>query len=144
MTDIVPELYKAIESSFNSRMATDPLIRSFNKRLEDGKATSEDVSEYAGRVGECASAALIANLKEENLPDGKLYWNIAERTIRPIFVKAHELINDAAAKVQTIEDEKLGLHLKPIKADFPEERVHAIISRLVDAINELGDDNEQS
>jgi hypothetical protein len=34
MTDIVPELYKKIESDFNSRMAMDPVIRSFNKRLE--------------------------------------------------------------------------------------------------------------
>lgn len=143
MTDVVPELNKRIDADFSARIAVDPAIRSFRKQLEKKTATAEDVSKYARRVGECASAALIASLKEEQLPDGKMYWNIAERTIRPLFVKAHDLINDAASKVQTIEDEKLGIHLQPIKAEFPEERVRAIINRLVDAINEVGDDYEQ-
>lgn len=144
MTDIAPELYMAIESRFNARMAVDPLIRSFNKKLEKKTASAEDVSEYARRVGECASAAMIAVLKEDNLPNGVLYLNIAEKTIKPIFKKAHELINEAAVAVQMLDDEKTGVGIKPIVADFPEERVNALIYKLVHTIADEGGDDEQN
>ncbi len=143
MTDIAPELYKAIESSFDAKMATDPLIRSFRKKLEKKTASSEEVSEYARRVGECSSSALISVLKEENLPNGILYLNIAEKTITPIFQKAHRLINEAAVAVQTVEDEKLGIGIKPIVAAFPEERVNALIYKLVHTIADEGGDDGQ-
>lgn len=144
MTDIVPELNNRIESSFNSRMAMDPVIRSFRKKLEKEDATAEDVSRYSRHVGECASAALIDVLKEENLPNGTLYLNIAERTIKPIFVKAYQLINEAAIKVQTVEDKKHGIGLKPIMAEFPEARVNALIIKLVNTLAEQGGNDEQN
>lgn len=143
MTDVAPELYKAIEASFDARMATDPLIRSFRNRLEKESATAEDVSEYARRVGECASAAMISVLKEENLPNGTLYLNIAEKTIKPIFRKAHQLINEAACAVQELEDQRVGVGLKPIVADFPESRVDALIYKLVHTIMDEGGKDEQ-
>lgn len=143
MTDVAPELYKKIESSFDALMAMDPRIRSFRKKVENETATSEDVSAFAGHVGECASTALTKHLKEENLPNGMLYYNIAEKTIKPIFKKAHELINEAACSVQAIEDKKLGIGLKPIYSDFPEERVNALINKLVHTIEEQGGNDEQ-
>lgn len=141
MSDVAPELYKKIKNEFETRMSVDPFIRKFRKKLEDEKASAEDVSNYARRVGECASAAMTSVLKEENLPDGRLYWNIADRTIKPIFIEAHKLINEAAAAVQMVEDRKLGINLKPIEAGFPEERVHALINKLVNEIEALGDED---
>ncbi len=144
MTDVAPELYKAIEADFDARMSTDPLIRSFRKKLEKETAIAEDVSEYARRVGECASAAMISVLKEENLPNGILYLNIAEKTIKPIFRKAHQLINEAAIAVQKVDDKKTGIGLKPVEAEFPEERVDALIYKLVHKIMDEGDRDEQN
>lgn len=143
MTDVVPELNKRIESDFDARMAMDPVIRSFRKQLEKKTATAEDVSKYSRRVGECASASLVAALKEENLPDGTLYFNIAERTIKPLFKKAHKLINEAAIAVQVLDDKKNGIGIKPIAADFPEKRVDALIYKLVNTLAEQGGDDEQ-
>lgn len=143
MTDVVPELKKRIEEDFDARIAMDPIIRSFRKQLEKGTATAEDVSKYSRRVGECASAALIATLKAENLPDGTLYFNIAERTIKPLFKKAHKLITEAAIAVQRVEDEKNGIGIKPIIADFPEKRVDALIYKLVNTLADQGGDDEQ-
>lgn len=143
MTDVVPELKKRIEEDFDARIAMDPIIRSFRKQLEKGTATAEDVSKYARRVGECASAALIATLKEENLPDGKMYYNIAERTIKPVFVKAHLMINEAAIAVQLAEDKKNGIGIKPIMSEFPEKRVEALINKIVHAVTNQGRSDEQ-
>ena len=143
MTDVVPELKKRIEEDFDARIAMDPIIRSFRKQLEKGTATAEDVSKYSRRVGECASAALIMVLKEDNLPDGILYFNIAERTIKPIFIKAHKMINEAAITVQVFDDKKNGIGIKPIAADFPEKRVDALIYKLVNTLADQGGDDEQ-
>jgi len=143
MTDVAPELYKAIDADFDARMATDPIIRSFRRKMENETSSAEDVSEYSRRVGECASAAMIAVLKEDNLPNGILYFNIAEKTIKPIFMKAHQLINEAAGTVQMVDDKKQGIGLKPITADFPEERVDALINKLVDTILGQGGNDEQ-
>lgn len=139
VTDIVPELYEAIERDFLMRVKTAPDIRAFNKKLSDEKATAEEVSQYAGRLGDCASAALISNLTEENLPDGRMYWNIADRTVRAIMKLVHTMVNDAAVSVQTVEDKKQGIGLKPIRADFPDERIDALINRMLEEFDKLGD-----
>lgn len=139
MTDIVPELYEQIEKDFLARVRTAPDIRVFMKKLEAGKAAPNEVSQYAGRLGDCASAALISGLREENLSDGRLYWNIAQRTVRPILQLVHKMVNDAAIQVQMIEDKKIGIGLKPIRADFPEERVNSLIRRMVDEFDKMGD-----
>ena len=138
-TDIVPELYKAIESDFHMRVKTSPDIRAFRLRLEKGTATAEDVSKYAGRLGDCASATLLAVLTEDNLPDGRMYWNIAERTVKPLMHTVYEMVNEAAATVQKREDEALGIGLKPIRADFPEERINSLINRMIEEFDKQGD-----
>ena len=79
MTDAVPELWEQISRDFNRSASTDVWIRSFLRRVKDGTATSEEASVYAGRLGTHAGSALARALKKESLPDGKLYWNIADR-----------------------------------------------------------------
>ena len=142
-TDIAPELYSAIERDFSMRVKTAPDIRAFTKRLEAGTATAEDVSTYAGRLGDCASAALISVLTEESLPDGRLYWNIAQRTIKPLMQKVHTMVNDAAIIVQRREDAALNIGLNPIRAPFPEERMNSLINRMIDEFDKQGDQNNE-
>lgn len=89
MTDAVPELWEQISRDFNRSASTDVWIRSFLRRVKDGTATSEEASVYAGRLGTHAGSALARALKKESLPDGKLYWNIADRTIRPLLTEVH-------------------------------------------------------
>ena len=129
--DIVPQLYEDILDSFNKAVEANKRIRIFKKKLEAGTATEKDVAEYAKRLGECAEAALSSNLTEERLPDGKLYWNIAERTIKPLLKEAHELVMKAAARQLQLEDKKTGINLKPAETEFPEERINELIDTII-------------
>lgn len=131
MEDVAPKLYNEILKDFERRLNSDGFIKSFKRKIEDKTATAEQVSTYARRLGEHGSEALCKYLIEDNLPDGKLYWNIAERTIKPLAEEIHKLVGEAAVATQLIDDEKSGIGLKPRVPTFPEERFNALINKVV-------------
>lgn len=139
MTDIVPALYEKIQSDFQQNIAEKKSIQTFREKLERNTATSQEVSLYAADLGECASKALCGNLTLDALPDQRLYWNIADRTIRPMLEEVYTMVNDAAEIVRKAEDEKLGIHIGSVSADFPEDRVHDLMDKLIETL-EAGND----
>ena len=128
--DVVPVLNEKIQTSFQSNMMRDRRIAQISKRIRDGTATFVDGHDYAERLGESLSKALISNLNEENLPDGRLYYNIAKRTVTPALRNNYELTNEAAEQIQSTIDSRLGIGLKSIKADFPESRIKGLIDKM--------------
>lgn len=128
--DVVPVLNEKIKTSFQSNMMRDRRIAQISKRIRDGTATFVDGHDYAERLGESLSKALISNLNEENLPDGRLYYNIAKRTVTPALRKNYELTNEAAEQIQSIIDSGLGIGLKSVKAEFPESRIKGLIDKM--------------
>lgn len=127
--DIVPDLYKKIQSKFEQNIAGNRLIRSFRSR---DKHTAKEVSLYAAEIGRCASDALSSCLTPETLPNGKLYWNIAQRTIIPLLEEAYEMVMDAAEVMQRQQDEKIGIRITPIRPAFPMERTKGLIEKLME------------
>lgn len=129
-TDVVPVLNERIQTSFQSGVMKDRRIAQITKRIRDGTATMTDGHDYAERLGEHLSRALTSNLTAEALPDGKLYYNIAKRTITPALQNNYELTNEVAADIQKIIDKDAGIGLGTVKADFPEERVQGLIDMM--------------
>lgn len=129
MADIAPELYEKIQKAFQQNMNSNKQIIRFWSRKEH---TAKEVSLYAAALGKCASGALSEVLTEEVLPNGKLYWNIAQRTIVPLLKEAYEMVMEAADEVQRKEDEAIGIALKPIRPKFPENRINDMINKLIE------------
>lgn len=129
-TDVVPELLSEIETAFKSRNMTDRALARVSKRIRDGTATQVDGHAYAERLGKNASGALQEVLTAENLPDGKLYYNIATRTVIPTLENNQALINEAAAEIQKSIDAKNKIHLNSIKPVFPVERINGLIDKM--------------
>ena len=129
-TDVVPELLSEIETAFKSRNMTDRALARVSKRIRDGTATQVDGHAYAERLGKNASRALQEVLTAENLPDGKLYYNIATRTVIPTLENNQALINEAAAEIQKSIDAKSKIHLNSIKPVFPVERINGLIDKM--------------
>lgn len=130
MTDVVPELLSEIETAFKSHNMTDRKLATVSKRIRDGTATQVDGHTYAERLGKNASKALQDVLIAENLPDGKLYYNIATRTVIPTLENNQALINEAAAEIQKTIDGKNKIHLNPVKPVFPAERINGLIDKM--------------
>lgn len=129
-TDVVPQLNEAIQTSFKSNVMKDRRIAQISKRIRDGTATFIDGHDYAERLGENLSRALISNLTEQTLPDGKLYYNIAKRTVTPALEENYNLTNEVAADIQKNLDEVAGIGLNAVKADFPAERIQGLIDKM--------------
>lgn len=130
MADIVPALNELIESTFQTKMVTDRRIARISKRIRDGTATLVDAHRYAQYTGEALSKALVQNITADSLPDGKLYYNIAKRTVTPALKECHVIVNDVSAQIQEIVDKKAGIGLKALKADFPDKRINGLVDKL--------------
>lgn len=144
--DVVPQLNEAIQTSFKTNVMRDRQIAQVSKRIRDGTATFVDAHKYAERLGENLSKALVSNLTEQTLPDGKLYYNIAKRTVTPALEETYNLTNDVNESVQAILDKKSKIGLKSVRADFPDERIQGLIDKMTtdgitleDALKWLGE-----
>lgn len=128
--DIAPALYEQIQSEFEKNMKGSRLIKNFQRK--GNKASAKEVSLYAAELGNCASDAFASVLTENALPNGKLYWNIAQRTIVPLLEEVYALIMEAAETVQRQQDEAMNIRIQPIIPEFPRERVEGLINKLID------------
>lgn len=128
--DVVPVLNEKIQTSFQTNMMKDRRITQISNRIRDGTATFYDGHDYAERLGENLSKAIRSNLNAETLPDGRLYYNIAQRTVTPALMENYELTNDVAEQIQSLLDAKQGIGLKSVKADFPKARIQGLIDKM--------------
>lgn len=131
--DIVPALLADIKADFERRVDGDDLLKRIAARVRNGTASLEDAHDYAVRLGEALSESLVANLTEGALPDGKLYWNIADRTIRPMLENSYDLTNQTAAEILRIIDEAENIGLSPVRSELPTERIHGLMDKAVGA-----------
>lgn len=138
--DIVPELYEKIHADFERKINSSRIIKTFRGRLEKKTADAKGVSFYAAEAGRCAADVLSRYLTEEYLPEGKLYWNILERTVVPLLREVNEMIMEAAKAQLILEDEKAGINLKPVEPDFPEYRIRDFMNKLMSFAEEAADE----
>lgn len=138
--DIVPELLEKMLSYFDECIKKNSKIQRFYSDVSKEKAKQTDVYYYSNEVAHAISDTILKYITKENLPDGILYWNIAERTITPLYEKAHELINKYYILVNTYEDRKRGIGLKTIPSSFPAQRVKDVIEAYIEAFNEVDED----
>lgn len=130
--DVVPALKEAIETRFQNGVMRDLRAIRISKRIRDGTATLSDAHEYSQALGESLSKALTNTLTAENLPNGTLYYNIAQRTVVPELQKTHQLVNEIARDIQEITDKKAGIGLKSVVAKFPELRISDLIDKMTE------------
>ena len=128
--DVVPELQDQIGTRFRSSILRDRTLQRVGKRIETGRADLSDAHAFAERLGFNLSDALVGTLTQENLPNGILYYNIAERTVIPALNENYELVNEAASTIQKTIDQQVGIGLGSVRADFPLERIQNLIDKM--------------
>jgi hypothetical protein len=128
--DIVPELKEQIDARFKSNNLRDRQLLRVSKRIQAGSADLTDAHAYAERLGVNLSDALTGTLTEDKLPNGKLYYNIAERTVIPSLEQNYEMVNEAAAQIQKAIDLQAKIGLGSVRADFPIERIQNLIDKM--------------
>lgn len=129
--DIVPELLENIQRDFNSKISKSAKLRSIRKSIESGSATYALANEYAVEVGGILADVFKTHIKSDVLPDGHMYYNIAERILTPTLTENHVIVTRVSAEVQEQLNRSVGLGLKGIEAPVNQHRIESIINRVV-------------
>lgn len=131
MEDIAPELLERIEQEFEDQFKADFLLAELAAKLEAGTATHTEAYEYAGRVGEILTDAYQHNIASSSLPDGKLWYNIANRVITPTMKNNYDIISKYVTDVQTSLNKAAGLGIKALPPDMDvSDKILGIVNRV--------------
>ena len=131
MEDVAPILLKQIQELYNQESTKNALIEVILAKIKGKQATYIDAEQYANELGEILAKAYKETFV--NLPDGKMYYNIAKRTVEPTMVGMHTDIADITDEVQTILNEQAGLGINPIRPELEQNKIDGILNRLAHA-----------
>ncbi|MCJ0567124.1 polymorphic toxin type 50 domain-containing protein [Enterococcus cecorum] len=129
--DIVPELLRNIQKDFDKEKENSELVQQLLQILEEGQANYLNANAYAVEIGELLSKVLNKNIIAETLPDGKMYFNIADRVLNTTLKHNHKLITDYSMEVQSQlnKNKKIGITVK--KPPINQDRIDSLVNKLV-------------
>lgn len=130
MADVAPALLDRIEKDFEKRFKKSKEAGRLLTAMADGRANQRMIHDYSLVAGKCLRDSLRTVLTADALPDGTLYYNIADRTVRPMLRQNHDLIVAYADDVQKGIYAKNKTGVGVIKPDFNENRAAGLIEKM--------------
>lgn len=128
--DIVPSLLKKIKSEFEGARLDSEILKDLLSKLHHSKASYLDANQYAIEIGEILSEALGASLTNETLPDGKMYYNIAQRVLTDVLGRNYELVSDYTEQVQKNLNSEAKIGLAAQVPELNQDRIDGLVNRL--------------
>lgn len=130
MEDITPDLLKKIQTDFASEFSESKIISGLYEKVRDGTATYAEANDFAIETGKILANAYDNNLSSDVLPDGRMYYNIAQRIINPTMENNYRIISEVTDKVQQSLNEAANIGIKPITPELNKNRIEGIINRV--------------
>lgn len=128
--DIVPDLLKKIKKEFFDNAEKSAELEKLLLLLKDGKATYQEAYKFATEIGKILSSTLTNNISSSILPEGKMYYNIAERILNDTLEENHKMISGYAKQVQEVLNKDAGIGLKAVVAPIHKTRIESLVNRL--------------
>src|SRR5690625_2357178 len=125
MIDIVPELLEKIQRDFNKLFRQNKRLQQIQEMIDNGKATYKQANEYAVEVGKVLAGVFETYIKSDVLPDGKMYFNIAERILNPTLSNNHKIVARISAEIQEQLNESIGIGLKGVEPKLNQFRIRS-------------------
>ena len=133
MIDIAPELIDKVNKDFKRTIQNDKKLLGLKERLYRGEGSYKDAYDYAERVGKARAAAFKANLTADALPEGKMYFNIADRLMNETLPEDHALVTEYASSVQRQLNKKAKIGLNALEAELDEDRIKGFVEGVCNA-----------
>lgn len=133
--DIVPELLESIKSDYRNGIKTNEKIKDLIITLNNAKVNYSDANNYSQEIGQALVDAYAKNITVDSLPDGKMYFNIADRTLNPTMKEAYEDISNYAVDVQSELNEMAGINIKGIAPELNQDRIDGIVNKISESDN---------
>ena len=130
MEDIAPVLLKQIKELYSQGKLDSEKL---NQILANSKIDYIIASEYSEELGNILLRAFGSVFTVDTLPDGRLYYNIAKRTVEPTMKALQSDIADFTEEVQKQINDAAKIGIKPIRPTLNQDKIDGIIDRLSNA-----------
>lgn len=129
MADVSPELLANIRNIFEKVCADDSGLEALRIGGDYASATH-----YAERLGKNLAQA-FKFITPEALPDGRMYYNIAQKVVQPLLIDNWDSATASGAIAQDAINSAAGIGLKAIRPDVDTDRIDGILQRLADEMD---------
>lgn len=133
VVDVAPELAAKIDRLYTDALKNDKTIVRLGTKLQKQPLSASEIRTLSERLGKHASDALREVLTPEALPDGLVYWNIAERTIKPLLEKVYATENAVQTASQMLTDKAAGINIAISKGVNPADRINEVLNFAVNS-----------
>lgn len=127
MADIVPELLDLMQQVFREEMEVDPIIKRYTAMINKGTAGFIQADKYAAQVGRVMSNTMCSVFATADLPDGRIYYNIANRIIPQMMEEEFDSVTAATKKIIAQANKKAGISLQAMEPDINRDRIAGIV-----------------
>ena len=131
--DIAPELLEKLLYEFKEKTKNHERLKELKEILNSKEATYKEANEFSILVGELLAEVFKENLSSEILPDGKMYFNIAERVLNGTMKENYNLVSNYSIEVQEALNSTAGMGLKAFEPRINQDRIDGIIGRVSSA-----------
>lgn len=129
MSDIVPELKEKIDKTFDELVEADESLSGLIEKIKT-QGTWDDAQSCASKIGQHRSRAFLQNISSDILPNGQMYYNIANRIIPPTLLNDFNTIVDACAYVQEQANDDAAIGIAVQRPEVNQDRIDGIVNRI--------------
>ncbi len=122
--DVSKDLLEKLEKEFKSRLSSSN-VNYWRNRVED-YGRQEDLQNYAQVLGHVFAESVKSTVSSEVLPNGQMYYNIAEKLFGPLLKQNDDLVKRAAGVVANRMNIAVKATVKPQIPPMDEERARGI------------------
>lgn len=128
--DIAPALLEKLQKAFAEKFNQNKKIQELYQIIQKGRATYAEVNELSIEAGNILAEVFQENLSSSILPDGRMYYNIAKRTVEPMMKNNYNIVIDNGVVVQELLGRAAGIGIKVQVPPVNQSRIDGIIDRL--------------
>lgn len=128
--DVLPGILKEVQERFERDFGKSEIVRNAFATLKAKKATYKTANEFAIEIGDILSKALGASLSADKLPDGKMYYNIAQRLLTDVLGRNYVLVSDYTEQVQKNLNSEAKIGLAAQVPELNQDRIDGLVNRL--------------
>lgn len=126
--DVSQDILNAIAKDFKKKYQSSKAVNKLILKIDKGTASHMDSYQFAQKVSDFLNYAIKKNMTGSTLPNGKLYYHIAEDVLTPLLKNNHALITNYAKDVQTMLNAKDDIPFKGRTAKCNADRIEGICS----------------
>lgn len=124
--DIVPELLEKLKESIRNTLKSNDKYQELQGMISNGNATYANTDNLALEYGNAIKKAMQEYVSSATLPDGKMYYNIADRVFDELLTGNYDVISEACIDTQTALNTSANIGLRAQTPTFEQDRIDGL------------------